>query len=189
MSTLDPVVTPVAEAIKAVAETSGKVIDALSDLGRVVKGPVEDLVGIVSDRVKFARWKGRQRLLADAEEVMRQKNLPAPTRELPLNFAVPLLTSGILEEDDDLRKVWARLLVNAGDASTPMELRTAYVEILRGMSSFDVSNLAALAELTASVSYKGYADFQLPTSILSERGLLLLVRAQGRHLWAVASWC
>jgi two-component system KDP operon response regulator KdpE len=31
--------------------------------------------------------------------------------------------------------------------------------------------------------------FQLPTSILSERGLLLLVRAQGRHLWGVASWC
>jgi hypothetical protein len=31
--------------------------------------------------------------------------------------------------------------------------------------------------------------FQLPTSILSEQWLLLLVRAQGRHLWGAASWC
>jgi len=35
----------------------------------------------------------------------------------------------------------------------------------------------------------GKITFQLPTSILSEQWLLLLVRAQGRHLWAVASWC
>jgi hypothetical protein len=30
--------------------------------------------------------------------------------------------------------------------------------------------------------------FQLPTSILSDQWLLLLVGAQRRHLWGVASW-
>jgi hypothetical protein len=40
------------------------------------------------------------------------------------------------------------MLVNAGDASTEMELRTAYVEILRGMSAFDVRNLSVMAEAT-----------------------------------------
>jgi hypothetical protein len=35
----------------------------------------------------------------------------------------------------------------------------------------------------------GKITFELPTSILSEQWLLLLVRAQGRHLWGVASWC
>ena len=37
-----------------------------------------------------------------------------------------------------------------GDGSTPMELRTAYVEILKGMSAFDVKNLAKLAKETLS---------------------------------------
>jgi hypothetical protein len=42
----------------------------------------------------------------------------------------------------------ARLLVNAGDAATKMELRTAYVQILQGMSGFDVKNLAAMCRAT-----------------------------------------
>ena len=65
-----------------------------------------------------------------------------------MNFAIPLLTSGMLEEDDELQEAWATLLVNAGDAATEMELRTAYVEILKGMSGFDVKNLSRLAEAT-----------------------------------------
>jgi hypothetical protein len=39
-------------------------------------------------------------------------------------------------------------LVNAGDAATKMELRTAYVQILQGMSGFDVKNLAAMCRAT-----------------------------------------
>jgi Abortive infection alpha len=49
--------------------------------------------------------------------------------------AVPLLAAAILEEDDELRDAWARLLVNAADAATEMELRTAYVEILNDLAS------------------------------------------------------
>jgi len=33
------------------------------------------------------------------------------------------------------------MLVNAGDASTEIELRTAYVEILRGMAAFEEPEL------------------------------------------------
>jgi hypothetical protein len=77
---------------------------------------------------------------------MEYRGLAQPTRELPLNFAVPLLTAAVLEEDDNLQETWARLLVNAGDAASEMELRTAYVEILRGMSAFDVKNLSLMAQ-------------------------------------------
>jgi hypothetical protein len=83
---------------------------------------------------------------------MDARGLPAPNREVPLKFAVPLLTSAILEEDDELQAAWARLLVNAGDAATEMELRTAYIEILRGMSGYDVRNLSKLAEIALDLS-------------------------------------
>ncbi len=126
-------------------------IEAARSFGRVIKGPIDDLIGMVQDRVRFARWD-RQLALADkADAIMKARGLSKPTRELPLNFAVPLLTTAVLEEDDELQSTWARLLVNAGDAATEMELRTAYVEILRGMSGFDVKTLAAMAKATLAV--------------------------------------
>jgi hypothetical protein len=146
----------VADATKAVAETGSKALEIANSIGRIVKGPVIDLIGIVEDRVKYARWE-RQLALADkAEAIMRNRKLAAPTRNLPLNFAVPLLTHAILEEDDELQEVWARLLVNAGDASTEMELRVAYVSILDGMSAFDVKNLSLMARASLDTPEKGY---------------------------------
>jgi hypothetical protein len=134
------VVTPVAEATKAVAETSGKAIDAASAFA--------ELIGCVEDKFKYIRWERQQALIEKAERRMAEKSLSAPTRDLPLSFSVPLLTHAVIEEDDELQEVWARLLVNAGDSSTPMELRTAYVEVLAGMSAFDVKYLAMLAEVS-----------------------------------------
>lgn len=149
---MDPdTIGKIADATKAVAETSGQAIEATKGFGRIIKGPIEDLIGIVHDRVKVERWERQLALTDRAEAIMRARHLQAPTRALPLNFAVPLLTSAILEEDDELQEIWARMLVNAGDASTDMELRTAYVEILRGMSAFDVKNLSALAEATLAL--------------------------------------
>jgi hypothetical protein len=51
------VVTPVAEATKAVAETSGKAIDAASAFARIFKGPVAELIGCVEDKFKYIRWR------------------------------------------------------------------------------------------------------------------------------------
>ncbi|MGA8596533.1 MAG: Abi-alpha family protein [Bryobacteraceae bacterium] len=145
-----------AEATKAVAETGGKAIDAVVSFARIIAGPVNELVAIVEDRIKFARWEGQLALADKAEAIMKRRGLVQPTRELPLNFAVPLLTKAMLEEDDELQETWARLLVNAGDAATEMELRVAYVEILTGMSAFDVKNLSELAKASLAAPDKGY---------------------------------
>lgn len=146
---IDPqTVGKVADATTAIAETSGKAIDATTGLAKIFKGPVAELVGCLEDTFKYLRWERRQALIDKAEAIMRARGLAAPTRRLPLPFAVPLLTAAMLEEDDELQQMWARLLVNAGDAATEMELRTAYIEILKGMSAFDVLNLSKLAEAT-----------------------------------------
>ncbi len=141
----------IVKATEALSETGGKLIDATVSFGRIVKGPIDELVGIVEDRVRFARWKRQLALAEKADVIMKARALTKPTRELPLNFAVPLLTSAILEDDDELQETWARLLVNAGDATTEIELRVAYVEILKGMSAFDVRNLSRMAEATLAV--------------------------------------
>jgi hypothetical protein len=141
----------VADATKAVAEAGGKATEAASGFGRIIKGPVEDLIGILHDRIKFSRAERLLALQDKAEAIMRQRRQGAPTRDLPMNFAIPLLTHAMLEDDEYLQETWARMLVNAGDAATPMELRTAYVEILSGMSAFDVKILAAMVEATSTI--------------------------------------
>jgi hypothetical protein len=141
----------IADATKALADTGGKMVEATTSFSRVIKGPVEDLLGIAWDRVRFARWERKLALADKANAVMKARGLDGPSRELPLKFAVPLLTAAVLEEDDELQEIWARLLVNAGNKATEMELRTAYVEILKGMSAFDVKNLARLAKATLAV--------------------------------------
>lgn len=140
----------VADATKAVADLGNTAIVAASNLGSVIRGPVDDILAILSDRLRFVKWRGRLTLGDKAAAIMKKRGLQEPTRDLPINFAVPLLTTAIVEEDDELQETWARLLVNAGDASTEMELRTAYVEILRGMSGFDVRNLSKLAQAQLS---------------------------------------
>jgi Abortive infection alpha len=140
-----------AEATGAASETVGKAIDAVSSFGRIFKGPVEELVGCVEDKFKYVRWQRRLALIEKAEAIMKRRGIQAPTRELPLSFSVPLLTHAILEESDELQETWARLLVNAGDGSTNMELRVAYVSILAGLSAFDVRNLSVLAEASIAV--------------------------------------
>jgi hypothetical protein len=145
-------IVAVAKAAEAASETTGKLIEATSKLGCIFKGSIADAVGILEDRVKFARWERQLALFDKAQRIMASRGLKTPTRELPLTFVVPLLTSAVIEENDELQETWAKLLINAGDATTDMELRTAYVEILRGMSAFDVRNLSKLAEATLSAA-------------------------------------
>jgi hypothetical protein len=147
----DPqLIETVAEATGEIAKTTNTAIVAASSLGSVIRGPVDEIIGIVQDRLRVVRWERQQALSDRVAAVMKRRGLHAPTRDLPINFAVPLLTAAIPEEDDELQEAWARLLVNAGDAATEMELRTAYVEILRGMSGFDVRNLSTLAQTQLS---------------------------------------
>jgi hypothetical protein len=60
------------------------------------------------------------------------------------------VTYATLEEDEELQDVWARLLANAADASTLIELRTAYIDILKELTAFDVKILSMLAKLSFS---------------------------------------
>jgi hypothetical protein len=91
--------------------------------------------------------------------------MPSPTRKIPLNIGVPLLQNAILEEDDDLQDVWARLLVNGGDASSGIELRRAFVSVLAEMSARDVHNLAQIesaAKLNEDSALQGVWTYELP---------------------------
>jgi hypothetical protein len=144
------------------SETAGKTADATCGLakaantglalaakfGSFFKGSLGTAGQMLQNEIGFIAAKCDLRLSEKWNDLMevRRHDIFRP------NFTLRLLTAAILEEDDELQDVWPKLLVNAGDASTEMEHRIAYVEILRGMSAFDVQVLSKLAGETKSWS-------------------------------------
>lgn len=134
------------EATKAVAEFGTAAVGAITGVGKVVLEPFVPLFGALTDRANAVRYRNAIRIAQKTEAFARENGLFAPTRELPLSFSVPLLNRATLEDDDELQTLWAKLIANAADVSTEMELRTAYVSMLGEMSAFDARNLAALVK-------------------------------------------
>jgi hypothetical protein len=133
-----------AKATEATANASIEAIQASRELGHFLSGPTRELVAMLEDHLKVVRFERRVRLWHRVRNILTEKGMTGPTRNIPLNIGVPLLEIATLEEDDDLQEVWARLLVNGGDASSGVELRRAFVSVLAEMTSLDVRNLAQI---------------------------------------------
>src|SRR2546422_2456255 len=105
------------KAVRAVAEATGKVVDAAREfggfIGKYIGGPLEQGVGIFEDKLRYMRWERQQRLMAQAGKYLAANGMSAPTRKIPMKVAIPLLQGASIEDDDDFQDRWAKLLVNA----------------------------------------------------------------------------
>jgi hypothetical protein len=88
--------------------------------------------------------------------------LAEPTREVPLKLLLPLAEAGAVEEDDLLRKAWARMWVNAADADSAVEVRRAYVSILSECTQLDIRVLATLHNVEPELRMKWVRSGCLP---------------------------
>ncbi|MDP4075171.1 Abi-alpha family protein [Acidovorax sp. A1169] len=134
-----------AKAVQEVAKTSGKAIDAAEKFGSFVStyiaGSLEQGMGIFEDKLKFMRWERQLRMMKRANQLQEEAGLDAPTRPIPLKFAIPLLEGASLEDDDSLQDMWAKLLVNAANKDSGVDLRRAYIDLLAQISPEEASIL------------------------------------------------
>ena|SRR6516165_1601492 len=158
-----------AAATEATANASKEAIKASRELGRFIGGFAHEVVGILEDHLKVVRFERRVRLADRVRNFLIERGMTGPTRKIPLSIAVPLLENATLEEDDDLREIWARLIVNGGDAGSGIELRRAFVSVLAEMTSLDVRSLAQIesaATLNAESGATGVWTYELPERAL-----------------------
>lgn len=152
-------VNAIASAVEEVAKVTGKSVDAISKLGGFIseytRAPLEAAVGIFADKLNYMRWERQQRLLIRAREFSARAGLSGPTRPVPLSFAVPLLESASLEEDDSLQDLWAILLVNAADVTTAIDHRRAYISILEQLNPLDALILSKVYGLPYGLNDEG----------------------------------
>jgi hypothetical protein len=154
-----------AKATEATANASKEAIQAGRDLGSFVSGPAGEIVGMLWDHLKVVRFERQIRLRDRVHHFLTERSMDSPTRTIPLKIGLPLLDHATLEEDDELQDIWARLLINGGDANSGVELRKAFVSILADLSAFDAQLLAVIAA-APNADTTGVLTFYLPGAVL-----------------------
>ena len=129
------------KAVTEVAKTAGKAIDAAREIGpfiaKLIKGPLEQGIGIFEDKLKYMRWKSQVAIMDKVNQKMTERGLEYPSQAVPLKIAIPLLQATSMEEDNNLQDLWANLLVNAADKDSGVEVRRNYITILQDLTFFD----------------------------------------------------
>lgn len=158
-----------AKATQEVAKTTGKAIDASREFGgfisRYISGSLEQGMGIFEDKLKYMRWERQMRLMQKASDYMASLGVDAPSKPIPLKFAVPLLEAASLEDDDYLQDLWAKLLVNSSIVGSPVDLNRSYIDILERVSHLEAKILSVIYALPEEeVRNKSILTGNLPDS-------------------------
>jgi len=138
---MDEATKEVAKATQEVAKAAQDGIRATERLGAFAAGlvqePAETIIGILTDRLKFTRWRRQVRLLEQAEKILRSRNLQGRLLPVSPKLALPILENATLEEDDALQDLWVRLLVAATDPAVQPRVRIAFVDVIKQLESID----------------------------------------------------
>ncbi len=110
-------------------------------LARVFGMPIENAVGIIGDKIEYTRWERQNRLIDKVIEEQNKREL-TEFRAIPPKFAIPIIFNASIEEDNDLQDMWCKLLTNCIDPTFRVEIRYAFIEIIKNLTPFDAKLLA-----------------------------------------------
>jgi hypothetical protein len=131
-----------AKAVQEVAKATKTGIEATQQLGgylsKIINEPVDAVVGMLGDRLKFMRAKRQLRLADRWVEILNERNIQGTLRIVPPKLALPIIENASLEEDDELQDLWANLLASAVDPNYNSQIRSAYIEIIKQLEVVDV---------------------------------------------------
>lgn len=138
---MDNEVTETAKAVQEVAKTTKAGIEATEKFGgfvaRIIGEPIDEAVGMLTDKLKYARWERRERLKARANQFIEERNIKE-RRPVPPKIALPIIENGSLEHSNELQDIWARFLASAVDPNYDGTLRTAFIDIIKQLEVVDV---------------------------------------------------
>lgn len=169
MSNEDPIAES-AKAVQEVAKATSKAINAGEKVGsflsRYMAGSLEQAMGIFEDKLKYMRWERQLHFMQRAEQLLKSIGLNHPTKPIPLKLAVPLFEAASLEDDDFLQELWARLLVNAANAASGIDLQRAYISILEQLTPLEAVVLERIYALPyEKTQYHGVVVGGLPHEV------------------------
>lgn len=181
-----------AKAIKEVAKATGKAIDAGKELGKFISkfiaGPLEQGMGIFEDKLKYMRWERQVSFMDKTSKILTNRGLTVPNRKVPMKIAIPLFQAATVEDDDDLQRIWANLLVNAADKDSGVEVTRMFVSILQDLSFFEVQILEKIYSIK-EISEDAFWTRDLPEIALTVRPVEEVVDPKEDVVLALSNLC
>lgn len=121
--------------VKAEVEGDQKAITEF--FSGLVPNFIHDGVGILSDSMKFWRWKNQVRLIREVNKNIDESGLSK--RQIPIKVLAPIIEYSSLEEDSGLHTKWVNMLTNA--ATGNHDISPNYPAILNELSPLEVQIL------------------------------------------------
>ena len=136
MSILDEPAKAVA-ALANLGDTSVKAAEKSGPfLSKVFGTSIESAVGIIGDKLEYLKWERQTRMIDRINKYHKERNL-TEVRPIPPKFAIPLIVNATLEEENDLQDIWCKLIANALDPNFDSEIRYAFIDIIKSLTSLD----------------------------------------------------
>ena len=143
----------IAKAIQESAKLGTKGLEvadkAGSFLAQVFKEPINEISGMVTDKLRFVRWKRMIEMSDEVNKILEEKQI-FDTRAVHPKIALPIIEEASLEDDPSLQNLWNHLLANAMNPNFNDELRYGFIEMIKEITGIEAKILNAVYESLSS---------------------------------------
>ena len=143
----------IAKAIQASAKLGEKGIDTAQKAGgffaRVFKVPLDEMTGMVTDKLRFVRWKRLVTMSDEVDALLKERGVE-DSRAVPPKLALPIMEEASLEDDPNLQFMWNHLLANAMDPQFNDELRYGFLDMIKNITGVEAKILDDFYNLLVS---------------------------------------
>jgi hypothetical protein len=140
----------IAKAFQGAANLGVKSLETADKMGgflaRVFKEPLEEISGMITDRLRFVRWQRLLQMSDEVERILRERGV-TETRAVQAKLALPIFEEGSLEEDPNLQSLWNHLLANAMDPEFNGELRYGFIDMIKNITGIEALILGNFYEI------------------------------------------
>ena len=127
----------IAKAIQQTAQLGQKGLEigekAATFFAKVFKAPVAEIAGIVTDRLRFVRWKRLVEMADAVDHILNEKGVQH-TRAVSPKLALPIFEDASLEDDPNIQHLWNHLLANAMSPEFNSEIRYGFIDMIKGIT-------------------------------------------------------
>jgi len=129
-----------AKAVRSVADFGTRTLDVSEKVGsflaRVFKEPMQEVSGIITDKLKFIRWRRLVQMADEVNNISFEKGVQE-TRGVPPKLALPIFEGSSLEDDPSLQHLWNHLLANAMNPEFNGELRYGFIDVIKNITGIE----------------------------------------------------
>lgn len=128
----------IAKAIQESAKLGEKGLEvadkAGSFLAKVFKEPADEISGMITDKLRFIRWKRMVQMSDEVNKILDSRKV-TKTKAVSPKIALSIIEEASLEDDPSLQYLWNNLLANAMNPEFNSEIRYGFIDMIKGITA------------------------------------------------------